>query len=188
MSQRPQLYNPKLVCAAALLFTPIFGATLQAKNWLALGEPDNARASRMWIRSSLWLIAMYLVLQTLFRDEPVMDWLGPYFLIVLWGAWMLTSGWQQLVVVSKTVGKNYDSLPIGRAIILGAAGWLAYGLVSVTITLGLVLAGIEPLDALTEPPKEDSTGVIIKMPKEGGEPIVEPLPLDKAQAGSDARP
>ena len=139
MSQRPQLYNPKLVCAAALLFTPIFGAALQAKNWMALGEPDNARASRMWIRSSLWLIVMYLVVQTLFRNEPVMDWLGPYFLVVLWGAWMLTSGWQQLVVISRTIGKNYDSLPMGRAIILGAAGWLAYGLITVTITLGLVL-------------------------------------------------
>ncbi len=153
---------------------------------MALGEPDNARASRMWIRSSLWLIVMYLVVQTLFRNEPIMDWLGPYFLVVLWGAWMLTSGWQQLVVVSRTVGKNYDSLPIGRAIILGAAGWLAYGLVSATITLGLVLAGIEPLSALTETPKEEQNGVIIRVPKEGDAPIVEPLPREKQDAGAAA--
>lgn len=187
MSQRPQLYNPKLVCAAALLFTPIFGAALQAKNWMALGEPDNARASRLWIRSSLWLIVMYLVVQTLFRNEPVMEWLGPYFLVVLWGAWMLTSGWQQLVVISRTIGKIYDSLPMGRAIILGAAGWLAYGLITVTITLGLVLTGIEPLSALTETPKEEQNGVIIRVPKEGEAPIVEPLPKQKQESGTAAQ-
>ena len=154
---------------------------------MALGEPDNARASRMWIRSSLWLIVMYLVVQTLFRNEPVMEWLGPYFLVVLWGAWMLTSGWQQLVVISRTIGKNYDSLPMGRAIILGAAGWLAYGLITVTITLGLVLTGIEPLSALTETPKEEQNGVIIRVPKEGEAPIVEPLPKQKQESGTAAQ-
>ena len=96
MPKPPKLYTPKLVCAAALLFTPLFGAALQARNWLELGRPHNATASRMWIRASVWLLAVFIVVQTIFRHEPVMDWLGPYFLVVIWGAWMLTGGWQQL--------------------------------------------------------------------------------------------
>ena len=60
---RPKLYNPKLVCACALLFTPIFGALLQARNWEEMGIPENARASRVWVRSTVWLIVVYLVLQ-----------------------------------------------------------------------------------------------------------------------------
>ena len=83
---RPKLYNPKLVCACALLFTPIFGALLQARNWEEMGIPENARASRVWVRSTVWLIVVYLVLQALFRNEEIANWLGPYFLIVLWGS------------------------------------------------------------------------------------------------------
>ena len=103
---RPKLYNPKLVCACALLFTPIFGALLQARNWEEMGIPENARASRVWVRSTVWLIVVYLVLQALFRNEEIANWLGPYFLIVLWGSWMLTNGWRQLAFVNQTYGNN----------------------------------------------------------------------------------
>ena len=71
---RPKLYNPKLVCACALLFTPIFGALLQARNWEEMGIPENARASRVWVRSTVWLIVVYLVLQALFRNEEIANW------------------------------------------------------------------------------------------------------------------
>ena len=70
---RPKLYNPKLVCACALLFTPIFGALLQARNWEEMGIPENARASRVWVRSTVWLIVVYLVLQALFRALGLVD-------------------------------------------------------------------------------------------------------------------
>ena len=155
---RPKLYNPKLVCACALLFTPIFGALLQARNWEEMGIPENARASRVWVRSTVWLIVVYLVLQALFRNEEIANWLGPYFLIVLWGSWMLTNGWRQLAFVNQTYGKNYDSLPIGRPMILGAAGWLFYGLISFTMALGLSLAGIEPLNQ-----SAPENGVVIRI-------------------------
>ena len=164
---RPKLYNPKLVCACALLFTPIFGALLQARNWEEMGIPENARASRVWVRSTVWLIVVYLVLQALFRNEEIANWLGPYFLIVLWGSWMLTNGWRQLAFVNQTYGKNYDSLPIGRPMILGAAGWLFYGLISFTMALGLSLAGIEPLNQ--SPPEN---GVVISIPEGSDKPVI----------------
>ncbi|WP_165659051.1 hypothetical protein [Sutterella wadsworthensis] len=168
---RPKLYNPKLVCACALLFTPIFGALLQARNWEEMGIPENARASRVWVRSTVWLIVVYLVLQALFRNEEIANWLGPYFLIVLWGSWMLSNGWRQLAFVNQTYGKNYDSLPIGRPMILGAAGWLFYGLISFTMALGLSLAGIEPLNQ-----SAPENGVVIRIPEGSDKPVIEPLP------------
>lgn len=168
---RPKLYNPKLVCACALLFTPIFGALLQARNWEEMGMPENARASRVWVRSTVWLIVVYLVLQALFRNEEIANWLGPYFLIVLWGSWMLTNGWRQLAFVNQTYGKNYDSLPFGRPMILGAAGWLFYGLISFTMALGLSLAGIEPLNQ-----SAPENGVVIRIPEGSDKPVIEPLP------------
>ncbi|MDO5533004.1 hypothetical protein [Sutterella sp.] len=179
--QRPVLYNPKLVCAAALLFTPVFGAALQARNWTELGKPDQAISSRMWIRTSVWMIIMLVVMQTLFRNEPVMDWIGPYFLIVIWGAWMLLSGWRQLAYVNQTVGKDYESRPLGRPIMLGAFGWLFYMLITFTITVGLALTGIDPLPGQNQPASEESPGVILRIPEGSDKVVVEPLPPEAAQ-------
>ena len=177
--RRPALFNPKLVCALALLFTPIFGAALQARNWIELGRTDEAASSRFWVRSSIWLIILFVVVQTLFRKEEIMSWFGPYFLVVIWAAWMITSGWKQLSYVAKNVGKFYDARPIGKSITLGVAGWLFYGLISTTIALALVLTGVEPLEETTKP-AEENTGVVIRVPKGSTEAIVEPLPADAA--------
>ena len=50
-----------------------------------------------------------------------------------------------------------------------------------------MLTGIEPLSALTETPKEEQNGVIIRVPKEGEAPIVEPLPKEKEASGTAAQ-
>ena len=86
--RQPALFNPKLVCALSLLFTPIFGAALQARNWTELGKTHEAAASRFWVRSTVWLLILFVVVQTLFRNEEIMSWFGPYFLVVLWGAYI----------------------------------------------------------------------------------------------------
>ena len=109
-----------------------------------------------------------------------MSWFGPYFLVVLWGAWMLTSGWKQLNYVAKNVGKFYEPRPIGKAITIGVAGWLFYGLISTTIALALHLTGIEPIEAAKKD-VEESPGVVIRVPKGSTEAIVEPLPPEAAQ-------
>ncbi|MBM6704651.1 hypothetical protein H6A60_09175 [Sutterella massiliensis] len=178
--RQPALFNPKLVCALSLLFTPIFGAALQARNWTELGKTHEAAASRFWVRSTVWLLILFVVVQTLFRNEEIMSWFGPYFLVVLWGAWMLTSGWKQLNYVAKNVGKFYEPRPIGKAITIGVAGWLFYGLISTTIALALHLTGIEPIEAAKKD-VEESPGVVIRVPKGSTEAIVEPLPPEAAQ-------
>ena len=151
--RQPALFNPKLVCALSLLFTPIFGAALQARNWTELGKTHEAAASRFWVRSTVWLLILFVVVQTLFRNEEIMSWFGPYFLVVLWGAWMLTSGWKQLNYVAKNVGKFYEPRPIGKAITIGVA----------------------------KKDVEKSPGVVIRVPKGSTEAIVEPLPPEAAQ-------
>ncbi len=173
---RPALYSPKLVCALSLLFTPIFGALLQSQNWIALGEPDRAAASRHWVRTTLWMLVLYLALQVFFRDEPIMNWMGPYFLLVLWAAWMITSGWKQLSVIKSRFGDAYERRPIGKAITLGVGGWVLYGAISLTVALALMLLGIEPAQ------KAPEYGVVISMPEGAKEPVVTPLPPPDAAA------
>lgn len=169
---RPKLYNPKWICAASLIFTPIFGGLLQARNWEQLGQKDEARTSRFWVRSSLWLVGLYLVMQLLFRHEPVMAYAGPWFLFVLWGAWMLTHGRRQITYVRDLV-KDYEVLPFGKTMTMGVLGWVLYGMLSFTLTLALMLTGFEPF----EPPvKAPEYGVIIRQNPGDEKPTVEELP------------
>ena len=94
-ANRPALYNPTAACVLALLFTPIFGALLQARNWDALGEHGRARASRMWVRTTLWLLFVFVIMQAVFQNEPFMQFGGLYFLvrvtIFAGGCWVIYS-------------------------------------------------------------------------------------------------
>lgn len=72
----PALYSPLKVVFLSFLFTPIFGGYLQSKNWEALGEKTFARLSSMWVRTTIWLVVLYVVMQTIFVDEPLMKYSG----------------------------------------------------------------------------------------------------------------
>jgi hypothetical protein len=53
----PALWNPNAAANWSLLFTPLFGALLQMKNWMALDEPEKAAASKRWaIVTCIYLI------------------------------------------------------------------------------------------------------------------------------------
>lgn len=44
--EAPPLWNPNAAANWSLLFSPVFGALLQMKNWEALGEDDKALNSK----------------------------------------------------------------------------------------------------------------------------------------------
>jgi len=45
----PELWNPNAAANWSLLFTPIFGAWLHARNWEVLGRPKDANRSMLWV-------------------------------------------------------------------------------------------------------------------------------------------
>lgn len=167
--RQPALYSVNLIVVLTLIFTPIFGAQLQSLNWQALGQQSRARASQFWVRTTLWMIALFIVAQVIF-DEIMVPAAGVYFLFVLWFAWFVTTGRHQLAYVSRHVGKNYTKRPIGRAIMLGAAGWTFYTAVTMTVSLGLAL-----WDTKFKPADTDN-GVLISRPAGADAPVVEPIP------------
>lgn len=172
-TQRPVLYNPIVTAVLALLFTPIFGAQLQALNWDALGERGNARTSRLWVRMTLWLLGVFVIIQGLFRNEPLMQYGGIYFLVVTWLGWLVTTGWKQIVYVRDLYGNDYLKQRLGRVLMLGGGGWVIYSMVSLSVALGLTLAGFDGIT--TQAPQ--SEGVVIRVPEGGDKPIVEPIPV-----------
>ncbi len=51
-----KLWNPQVVVYWSILFTPIFGAWLQAKNWTELNKEDKADKSMKWMYAGIGLI------------------------------------------------------------------------------------------------------------------------------------
>ena len=135
-ANRPALYNPTAACVLALLFTPIFGALLQARNWDALGEHGRARASRMWVRTTLWLLFVFVIMQAVFQNEPFMQFGGLYFLVVTWASWMVTTGWKQIGYVRELFGSDYPRERLGRVTIFAGGCWVIYSMVSISIATG----------------------------------------------------
>ena len=170
-SNRPALYDPKLVALFALLFTPIFGAQLQALNWARLGEEGQVRSSRLWVRASFWLLLVFILIQALFQNEPLMRFGGIYFLVVTWASWMVTSGYRQITYVKNLFGNDFPRAKIGRPILIGAGGWVIYSMVAVTFGMALALFGYDP--AVNAQMEND--GVTIRVPEGSDKAIVEPL-------------
>lgn len=166
----PALYSPLKVVFLSFLFTPIFGGYLQSKNWEALGEKTFARLSSMWVRTTIWLVVLYVMMQTIFVDEPLMKYSGPYFLLVVWLVWFLSSGMKQIRYVKEAYGDKWEAKPLGRPIVIAGLSWVLYMMTTVSIGLAISI--------WNESKSPSSTGeaVIIRRDADTGKTVVEHAP------------
>ena len=178
-ASRPALYNPIAACLLALLFTPIFGALLQARNWDALGEHGRARASRMWVRTTLWLLFVFVIMQAVFQNEPVMQFGGLYFLVITWASWMVTTGWKQIGYVRERFG-DYPRERLGRVTIFAGGCWVIYSMVSISIAMAIQLTGLDKM--LPGAGVAESRGVVLRVPEGSDKVVVEPIPAETKKA------
>ncbi len=58
------LWNPNAAVNWSVLFTPIFGAWIQAKTWKALGEADKAKTSMFWVYGTIIITALMIIRET----------------------------------------------------------------------------------------------------------------------------
>ena len=104
----PKLWNPNAAANWSLLFSPIFGAWLQGKNWKELNEWDEAKKSMMWVYFGFLFIIVSVYLPENYRFP-----LGFSFLI----AWYFTSGKKQIKYF-KEKGINYQKKSWGKPILI----------------------------------------------------------------------
>ena len=95
----PKLWNPNAATNWSVLFTPIFGAWLQAKNWEALGDAESAKKSMYWVYGGF----AFLVL-CLFLPDEVGYLPGLIFLV----AWYVTTARKQIKHVKETLSNDYE--------------------------------------------------------------------------------
>ena len=140
----PRLYNPTVCVILTLLFTPIFGGFLQGLNWKELGENELAARSMGWVRVSFFTFLGYTLLEPVIRDIPICRYLMIALFVGFWISWSLSLGIRQILYVRRN-RIDYEGKFFGRAIMMGAFGWVAYVALALTLVLFRHLTGIEPL-------------------------------------------
>jgi len=124
----PALWNPNAAANWSLLFSPVFGAFLQMKNWQALGEPAKASASKTWAAIGL-IVFVALALASAFLPERPMDGISRAVAIGLLLSWYFASARQQTAYVKARFGSDYPR-----------RGWLKPLFLAVLAVLGFVVA------------------------------------------------
>ena len=128
------------------IFTPMFGGFLQGLNWRELGDDELAARNMGWVKWTFITFAAYTLAEPFIRDT----FFGRYLMIALfvgfWISWTLTLGMKQVLYVKENV-RVYTKKFMGRAIMIGAFGWVAYTAVALTLILLLHVTGIDPLPA-----------------------------------------
>jgi hypothetical protein len=134
----PALWNPNAAASWSLLFSPVFGAYLQMRNWQALGDAQKAKVSWYWCVGSLAFIVVGVVASILVPDTSPIQKLTDRSGIVLLLAWYLSNGKQQPAYVKERFGKDYPRK--GWAAPLGIAFGAVFAFFVAAVVLGIVLA------------------------------------------------
>ncbi|MGE0040402.1 MAG: hypothetical protein AB7H88_06375 [Vicinamibacterales bacterium] len=132
------IWNPNAAANWSLIFTPAFGAYLQALNWEALGEPAKARASRAWFEASLGVLALYVVLNVVVSDVDTAVTLGRVIGTTFVIVWYFASGRAQARYVKARFGADYPRRPWGRVLLVAVgalAGYVIFGTVVGVVAL-----------------------------------------------------
>jgi hypothetical protein len=103
----PALWNPSAAASWSLLFSPIFGSYLHARNWEALGQPEKAASSRKWMVVSIIFFVAIVLAAVVLPDSKAADGVGKLGGFALLIAWYYTIGKSQQVYVVARFGKEY---------------------------------------------------------------------------------
>jgi L-asparagine transporter-like permease len=129
----PKLWNPNAAASWSLLFTPVFGAWLQMKNWQALGEPEKAAISKNWMLGTAVFMVLAVLLSVVLPDERVSDVLGRVSGLALLITWYYLHGKSQNAYVEARFGKTYPRQNWGRPLLLGLLAYVGFLVLSVAV-------------------------------------------------------
>jgi hypothetical protein len=136
----PPLWNPDAAACWSLLLTPAFGAYLQMKNWAALGEDEEAAASRRWFVGVLVLL-LCLPLLELFAPGLPIHGIANFIGLPLLLAWYYASARPQARYIRQRFGKSYARRGWGRALLAALLVLLIVGVASAVLGFAAGLFG-----------------------------------------------
>lgn len=134
----PALWNPNAATAWSLLFSPVFGAYLQMRNWQALGDAPKAQASWYWCISTFALIVLLVFASVLLPDGNPMHKLADRSGLIILLVWYFANGKQQIAYVKERFGTDYPRKGWGAP--LGIAFGALFVFFMALVVVGFVLA------------------------------------------------
>ncbi|WP_432721793.1 hypothetical protein R0381_002112 [Jeongeupia wiesaeckerbachi] len=100
----------------SLIFSPIFGAWLHAKNWRTLGDEEKAEQSMLWAYGGIGILILLMFLPSS-SGGPI----GLGYLL----AWNFFSARQQAMQIKERLGDNYKKKHWGKPVGIAIATLLA---------------------------------------------------------------
>ena len=138
--ESPPLWNPNAAANWSLLFSPVFGAYLQMKNWEVLGEPEKATAAKVWAIVALAVLLGMPLLAVLVPGLQVLQSTSSFFGLILLISWYVSNGRAQARYVKERFGKDYPRKGWGKPLLIAFAATIGY-FVAIGI-LAALLVGI----------------------------------------------
>jgi len=107
--EAPPLWNPNATANWSLVFTPVFGAWLQMRNWRALGETRRSDSAKIWLKLSATFLALEMFVLFLPTNTPAL--VMKLFDVVWLLAWYFASGRPHVKWVRERFGSDYPRRP-----------------------------------------------------------------------------
>ncbi|SFE63184.1 hypothetical protein SAMN04487869_1122 [Marinobacter sp. DSM 26671] len=121
--QSIEIWNPTAAANWSLLFSPIFGAFLQAKNWKSLGEQNKSKSSMLWVYLGCLIIFLVLIVPGLAKYGSG---IGIIWLLF----WYFTASKSQTKYVKEKYNDEYEKKGWFKPIIIAIG--LIFSLIIVT--------------------------------------------------------
>lgn len=148
-SPNPKLWNPNAATFWSLLFSPVFGAWIHAKNWEELGSQEESRNSMKWVYGGLVFLTLVLLI-------PMPDALGRYVGLGFLIAWNFSSAKKQVDHVKNLPA--YEKKAWSKPLLAGLCGLLIY----FSVAFGLALATQPSITTTLESESVSTVSQIIK--------------------------
>ena len=137
----PVLWNPYAAAIWSVLFSPIFGAIIHARNADALGRTKEAKANRVWFYISLFY---FLALGGAYcfanpQDEKGLNGISRFMSLALLFGWFYHVGKKQAKYVKEDLAQNYKK-----------KSWLAPLSIAFGIFIPLMFAAVYGSDSFSK--------------------------------------
>nr|WP_271873207.1 tetratricopeptide repeat protein [Rubripirellula sp.] len=112
MDKKLKLWNPNAAANWSLIFSPIFGGWVHAKNWRELGQKDKAQESMLWVYVTLASLVVRLFT----------GWGAEFLILVLW--YFLSAKAQVKFLRENNI--SYEKKTWDKPLAIGFLGWVIY--------------------------------------------------------------
>ena len=116
-----EIWNPSAAANWSLLFSPVFGAFLQAQNWKVLGEQKKHESSMLWVYSGGLILLLVVIVPSI---QQYGGGIGFLWLLI----WYFTASKKQAAYIKEKYDDNYPK-----------KGWFKPVLVAIGIIFALII-------------------------------------------------